>query len=65
MVTKTSCHFCTSRCGMLVHSEGNRVTKVEGDAEHPLSYGWTCRRGRAHTARRFAASIALSSLKAN
>lgn len=25
---------------------------VAGDPDHPLSKGWTCRRGRAHTARR-------------
>ena len=26
---------------------------AEGDTEHPLSHGWSCKRGRAHTARRY------------
>ena len=26
---------------------------ADGDPEHPISHGWSCKRGRAHTARRF------------
>ena len=26
---------------------------VEGDPDHPLSHGWSCKRGRADTARRY------------
>jgi len=44
---KTSCHFCASRCGMVLHENEGRLTKVEGDPEHPVSRGWTCSTGRA------------------
>ncbi len=34
-------------CGILVTTEGDRVVRVRGDAEHPLSEGYTCPKGRA------------------
>ena len=34
-------------CGILVTLEGERVVRVRGDAEHPLSEGYTCAKGRA------------------
>ncbi len=53
MITQTSCNFCSSRCGILLHIEGEKITRVEGDPSHPVSRGWTCARGRAATAKRF------------
>jgi len=47
MVRKASCHFCPSRCGVLLHMADGRLTRVEGDPEHPVTRGWTCSKGRA------------------
>jgi anaerobic selenocysteine-containing dehydrogenase len=41
------CRICNAMCGILVMLEGDRVVRVRGDAEHPLSEGYTCPKGRA------------------
>ncbi|MFC1995904.1 hypothetical protein ACFLVM_03435 [Chloroflexota bacterium] len=51
MVKKVSCSFCASRCGVLLHIDNGRITKVQGNPEHPVSRGWTCSRGRSDTSR--------------
>ncbi len=50
METKVSCKFCASRCRMLIVHKGNKINKISGDQNHPVSLGWTCARGRAATA---------------
>ena len=50
---KVVCTFCASRCGALLQIEEGRIAKVQGDPDHPVSRGWTCRRGRADVARKF------------
>lgn len=57
MVKKVVCTFCASRCGALLEIDEGRITKVQGDPEHPVSLGWTCRRGRADTARKYREDI--------
>ncbi|MCY4425601.1 MAG: molybdopterin-dependent oxidoreductase [Halieaceae bacterium] len=44
---RTHCKICTAQCGLLVEVENNRITRVKGDPEHPLSKGYTCPKGRA------------------
>jgi anaerobic selenocysteine-containing dehydrogenase len=41
------CRICNAMCGILVTIDGDRVVRVRGDAEHPLSEGYTCPKGRA------------------
>lgn len=41
------CRFCAALCGILVTVEGDQVTEVRGDPDHPLSRGYTCPKGRA------------------
>lgn len=41
------CRFCTSLCGVLVTTDGDRVLKVRGDRDHPVSQGYTCAKGRS------------------
>ena len=41
------CRFCVAGCGIRVTVEGETVTRVRGDARHPLSRGYTCAKGRA------------------
>ncbi|WP_308165098.1 molybdopterin-containing oxidoreductase family protein [Nocardia noduli] len=44
---RSFCRICTSVCGIVVEVEGDVVTRVRGDREHPLSKGYTCPKGRA------------------
>jgi anaerobic selenocysteine-containing dehydrogenase len=46
IIRKASCHFCPSRCGVLLYIAGGSLTRVEGDPEHPVTRGWTCSKGR-------------------
>ncbi|HEX4019174.1 MAG TPA: molybdopterin-dependent oxidoreductase [Frankiaceae bacterium] len=41
------CRICNAMCGILVTVERDRVVRVRGDAQHPLSEGYTCPKGRA------------------
>jgi anaerobic selenocysteine-containing dehydrogenase len=41
------CRICTAICGIVVEVSGDEVVRVRGDAEHPLSHGYTCAKGRA------------------
>lgn len=42
---KTACVLCANRCGLEVRVEDNRITKVRGDKQSPLSEGYVCRKG--------------------
>ena len=46
-VVRSFCRICTAICGIKVEVEGDRVIRVRGDEEHPLSHGYTCAKGRA------------------
>lgn len=47
MEHRTFCRFCIALCGLVVTTEGDRVVKVTGNAEHPMSRGYTCPKGRS------------------
>lgn len=40
------CRICAAACGITVTVDGPRVVRVRGDAEHPVSRGYTCSKGR-------------------
>ncbi|MFI6313914.1 molybdopterin-dependent oxidoreductase [Nocardia fusca] len=40
------CRLCASACGVLLDIEDGRITRVLGDAQHPISGGYTCPKGR-------------------
>lgn len=44
-VKRSICFFCHDRCGVLVHLEGGKPVKIEGDRKH-LSHGHMCIKGR-------------------
>ncbi len=44
---RSFCRICNAMCGILVTVDGERVLRVRGDADHPLSMGYTCPKGRA------------------
>ena len=41
------CRICNAMCGIVVTVDGDRVVQVRGDAQHPLSRGYVCPKGRA------------------
>ena len=40
------CRICAAACGIVVTVDGNRVVRVRGDDDHPVSRGYTCSKGR-------------------
>ena len=44
---KSFCRFCHAFCGILVDVDANRVVAVRGDADNPMSGGYTCIKGRS------------------
>jgi anaerobic selenocysteine-containing dehydrogenase len=46
-VVRSFCRICTAICGIMVEVSGDRVVRVRGDEDHPLSHGYTCPKGRA------------------
>lgn len=46
-VVKSVCHHCLVHCGLLVHLEDGKVTKIEGDPESPVNKGEICVKAHA------------------
>ncbi|MCU1376230.1 MAG: putative dehydrogenase [Actinomycetia bacterium] len=44
---RSFCRLCQAACGVVVHVDGDRVVKVEGDPRDPVSHGYVCEKGRA------------------
>jgi anaerobic selenocysteine-containing dehydrogenase len=44
---KSFCRVCTSTCGIVVEVDGDRVLRVRGDNDNPLTRGYSCSKGRA------------------
>src|SRR4051794_8640849 len=40
------CRICAAACGIVVTVDGDRVQRVRGDDDHPVSRGYTCGKGR-------------------
>ncbi|RZU02200.1 nitrate reductase [Rivibacter subsaxonicus] len=43
--TRSTCPYCGVGCGVLIQSEGNRITGVRGDPDHPANFGRLCSKG--------------------
>ena len=41
-ILKSVCRSCHGGCGVLLHVEGDRLVKVEGDRQSPLNHGRLC-----------------------
>ena len=46
---KTACRMCHGGCGVIAHVQNNRVIKVEGDPDSPISRGTLCSKGLSVT----------------
>ncbi|MFC1868119.1 molybdopterin-dependent oxidoreductase [Thermodesulfobacteriota bacterium] len=44
-IIRTVCQGCHSECGVFVHLEGGKVSKIRGDKDHPHSRGYICVKG--------------------
>jgi assimilatory nitrate reductase catalytic subunit len=43
--TRSTCPYCGVGCGVIVESEGQRITGVRGDPQHPANFGRLCTKG--------------------
>jgi len=44
--TRSTCPYCGVGCGVIIHSEGERITGVSGDPDHPANAGRLCSKGQ-------------------
>lgn len=44
---KTSCGICNAACGLKIYVANGHIVKVEGQADHPVSKGYLCPKGKA------------------
>ncbi|EYC51903.1 nitrate reductase [Hylemonella gracilis str. Niagara R] len=43
--TRSTCPYCGVGCGVIIESEGDLITGVRGDPEHPANFGRLCSKG--------------------
>ncbi len=46
-IVKSTCGLCPSCCGILIHMDGSKPVKIEGDPSSPVSNGTLCIKGLA------------------
>ncbi|NKE65323.1 molybdopterin-dependent oxidoreductase [Ramlibacter sp. RBP-2] len=43
--TRSTCPYCGVGCGVVIESDGDRITGVRGDPRHPANFGRLCTKG--------------------
>jgi assimilatory nitrate reductase catalytic subunit len=43
--TRSTCPYCGVGCGVVIESQGERITGVRGDPQHPANFGRLCTKG--------------------
>ncbi len=43
--TRSTCPYCGVGCGVLIQAQGDRITGVRGDPDHPANLGKLCTKG--------------------
>jgi assimilatory nitrate reductase catalytic subunit len=43
--TRSTCPYCGVGCGVIIESDGEQITGVRGDPEHPANFGRLCSKG--------------------
>ncbi|HVN22386.1 MAG TPA: molybdopterin-dependent oxidoreductase [Syntrophorhabdales bacterium] len=46
-VVRSLCGFCHANCGIKAHIKDGRVSRVEGDPDHPVNKGYLCPKAQA------------------
>ncbi|MFZ2299208.1 MAG: nitrate reductase, partial [Aquabacterium sp.] len=44
-VTRATCPYCGTGCGVLIETQQGRITGVQGDPAHPANFGRLCTKG--------------------
>jgi anaerobic selenocysteine-containing dehydrogenase len=44
---RSYCRVCTTQCGIVIDVDEDRIVKIRGDRDHPLTKGYTCPKGRS------------------
>ncbi|WP_236961357.1 nitrate reductase [Hydrogenophaga sp. SL48] len=44
-ITRSTCPYCGVGCGVLIESQGQQITGVRGDPDHPANFGKLCTKG--------------------
>jgi assimilatory nitrate reductase catalytic subunit len=45
METRSTCPYCGVGCGVIIESQGDQITNVRGDPDHPANFGRLCTKG--------------------
>ncbi len=45
METRSTCPYCGVGCGVVIESQGDQITGVRGDPDHPANFGRLCTKG--------------------
>lgn len=43
--TRSTCPYCGVGCGVVIESQGEQITGVRGDSDHPANFGRLCTKG--------------------
>jgi assimilatory nitrate reductase catalytic subunit len=43
--TRSTCPYCGVGCGVIIESQGDTITAVRGDPDHPANFGRLCTKG--------------------
>jgi assimilatory nitrate reductase catalytic subunit len=43
--TRSTCPYCGVGCGVVIETDGERITGVRGDPDHPANFGKLCTKG--------------------
>jgi assimilatory nitrate reductase catalytic subunit len=43
--TRSTCPYCGVGCGVIIESDGQQITDVRGDPDHPANFGRLCTKG--------------------
>ena len=63
-ILKSACSLdCFDACGMVVTVENEKIVKVVGDSDHPITKGFICHKGRAHVDRMYSQDRLLKPLR--
>ena len=46
-IVRSTCGFCHSNCGVKVHLKDGKVSRIEGDPDHPGNKGFLCPKAQA------------------
>jgi anaerobic selenocysteine-containing dehydrogenase len=46
-VVRSLCGFCHTNCGVKIHVQDGKISRIEGDADHPVNRGYLCGKAQA------------------